>query len=731
MSSTCHVTINNSGMVGNVYGPKENGSFSGWLGGYAEVTNCYAVGSVEGIQDDDHYFARHGGGDNIHITNCYARYGTQVPTVSDDDFVSGALAWRANGSQFRTGYWYQDIGVDNYPFPDPSHGTVIFAADQYFSVANEEDLAEVAAAIQEYEKAAVEEAIVTQSLLDEYDELIEALSEATTILEFADAIDAVNAKKAEVAQNAAVYKAYVDKCAEVKAYLESHDDFAGELRESLEYYLANNDEPSEENALGTYEYIVENHTATAEEIAAETDRVTKWLADAVAADYAVGTDISSLIPNGDFSKQKENWTGGWSTGYGSTTNEEGKTFVGVEAWNVTGDQYQTVEGMKPGYYLVGINGAFRPSNNRYSTNYAAGIYANGIFNYFPTVIEDYVPVDEAEDGVNCNLTIKSAYDLSVYDDNFSTSDEQAEENGATLLGYAVHGETGMAIAAAVDRYQAYTIANVGEDGKLTIGIKNPGTKYSNDWTGWGPLKVVYCGDDEDKVNEAFDKVLDNMLNRANTILAYEYDIEIAAAGPNFPEALKEELQAAVDSYGDAQTIEAKAALAAKFSELFQSIYEGKQAYIKLHNIAIAMESIEGANLPLIEKEEESSEWVETGDYLFSPAETDELYEKSEEMLTAYENGSYSTEEALNPEALNSAIVAEILPLQDEDGYYLIGTPKQLVAFSGFSNTDYTVKAKVIADIDMIGIGMQPINRSDYSYRGVFDGQAHAIKNTPR
>ena len=39
MSSTCHVTIDNCGMVGNVYGPKENGSFSGWLGSYAEVTN--------------------------------------------------------------------------------------------------------------------------------------------------------------------------------------------------------------------------------------------------------------------------------------------------------------------------------------------------------------------------------------------------------------------------------------------------------------------------------------------------------------------------------------------------------------------------------------------------------------------------------------------------------------------------------------------------------------------
>ena len=107
-----------------------------------------------------------------------------------------------------------------------------------------------------------------------------------------------------------------------------------------------------------------------------------------------------MIPNGDFSKQKENWTGAWSTGYGSvaSTQAQGGTVVGVEAWNVTGDQYQTVKDMKPGYYLIGTHAAFRPSNNRYSTNYAAGIDANGIFHYFPAAAEDYVAVDDAVGG---------------------------------------------------------------------------------------------------------------------------------------------------------------------------------------------------------------------------------------------------------------------------------------------------------------------------------------------
>ena len=716
-------------MVGNVYGPKENGSFSGWLGSYAEVTNCYAVGSVEGIESDDRYFARYS---SATITNCYAKYGTQVPLVSDEDFASGALAWRANGEQFRTGYWYQDIGDDMYPFPDPSHGTVIYAAEQYFSVANEDDLAETAAAIQTYEEEAVEGTIATQALLDEYKGVIDALSEATTILEFADAIDVVNKKKQEVAENAAAYKAYIDKCEDVKDKLANDDSFEGSLRESLEYYLSENDEPSDENPLGTYEYIKETHTATAEEIKAETERVTKWLADAIAEDYKAGTDVSGLIPNSDFSEgHNTKWTNGWATGNGTTIKDSnGKTIVGVEAWNVTGDMYQTVEGMKPGYYLVGTHAAFRPSNNRYSTNYAAGFYANDIFNYFPAVIEDPVTVDEAVDQVNCNLNGAGAHDLLITDDGAVYDNiEKAEEAGATALGYVVHGETGMAAAANADRYQAYTIAYVGEDGKLTVGIKNPGTKYSSDWTGWSALKVTYCGDDEDFINAALGTVLKNMMDRANTILEYEMSEETAAAGPNYPEALKAELDAAVGSYSSAQTIEAQAALVAKFSDIFQKIYAGKQAYIALYNAAEGTGSIEMGNLPLVEKDGETGEWYESGENVFSEDELNALAEVSEEMFEAYYGGTYSTEEALEAASLDNPAIAEIAPDQDEDGYYLLSNPKQYVAFRAIAYfLDTYAKGKLVNDIDMTGIGMQPGNDKDTRFHGILDGQGYALNN---
>ena len=751
MNEACRVTINNCGMIGNIHSPNashtENGSFSGWIGKWAELTNCFAIGEVENV-DADRGFARHYVGNADHkivIKNCYALDGIglkqtssdsndieDVTFVSADDLATGAITWKANGSQFRTPVWYQTLGDDDYPYPFPTHGVVIFGAEQYFSVADEEELEDVATEIQNYEGSTFgDDPIATKAVLDFWNDALEGLTDAANILDFADALEAVYAAKDSVATNVAVYQAYIAKCNEVRDYLEANPDLEGDLLAALVYYLNEDDEASAENPLGTYSYIIENHTATAEEIKEETERVDLWLASIIAGGYVPGTDVSNLIPNYDFSKQKESWTNGWCTGYGKAQTESGKTVNGVEAWNVTGDMYQTVEGMQPGYYLVGINGAFRPSNNRYSYNYAAGIYANGIFNYFPTVIEDYVAAADTIDGVNCNLHVKSAYDLAIYDDYESTSAEQAESNAAVLLGYAVHGETGMAIAAMVNRYQAYTIAYVGEDGKLTIGIKNPGTKYSNDWTGWGALKVIYCGDDEDKSNEALDQVLENMSARAQVLVDSEYSEDNAPLAPNFPEALREALQEAIDAIGSSKTIEDKAELAARFSELFQEVYEGKQAYIALFKTWKGIESIGNGNLYLVEKDE-NGEWTldPDGEELFSVNETDALFDISAALESIYLDGSYSTEEALAlPVMAEYPDASEIIPEQDENGYFLISNPKHVAAFRAICNFyDRTAKAKMVADVDMTGIAMEPIGHKDNIFGGAFDGQGHSLTN---
>ena len=741
-SMTLH--ISNCWFTGTILAGRESAAICGYSGSDSEVSNCWGVFSINesGIYDCDS-FTRGA----AKVTNCYEADIEDVDpskqqhvrsmadnrkckTLQIEEVANGALCYNLNGKQFRNPVWYQTLEEDEHPYPFSGHGVVIYAAGKYFSMLTEEDIAAVAAAIQTEAEDAFVDVIATQSLIDKFKEDVEAIGNVTTIEALAEALDAISADEDAIKQNAAVYQAYIDKCTDVKAYLDENHDFAGELREGLEAYLNDNDEPTAENPLGTYAYIIEEHTATADEIKAETERVAKWLSDAIESGYIPGTDVSSLIPNSDFSKEKENWTNGWSTAYAQVKDDFGKSYYGVEGWNKTGDMYQTVKDMKPGYYLVGVSGAFRPSNNRYSTNYAAGIYANGVFNYFPAAIEGMVPVSEAVDGENCNLTIASAYDLPIYDDGFSTN----EDNGAELLGYVVQGPTGMAIAAKVDRYQAYTIAKVGEDGELTIGIKNPGTKYSNDWTGWGPLKVVYCGDDEEACNEALDKVLENMTARALTILDYQPDEDVPAAGPNFPTALKEELEAIVAQVDGAETIAAKAELAAKFSDVFQEIYEGKQAYVRLAKLADMMDFITMGDLPLVEKDPETGEWTETGEMIFSESENDALFDASQELHNAYNNGTYTAEEALNPEVLKNPTIGSLVPVEDEDGYYLISNLKHFIVFRAIaSDVDKYAKGKLMTDIDLKGIAMQPIGHNrgenaEHIFAGVFDGQGHTLAN---
>ena len=740
--------ITNCWVSGTITGGVESGAICGYSGSGSVVKDCWSTCQMPSasIYSSDSFTRG-----SAQVINCYEADIEGVdknkqqhynPTAASrltitlplEDVASGALCFNLNGKQFREPVWYQTLEEDEHPYPFDNHGVVIYGADKYFSIPDA-DLATVISEIKATEEDYFEDAIATQSLLDEWDAAIEGLVELETISDFADAMDAVFALKAVIEENAKVYQAYIDKCEEVKAYLASNDTFAGEMRDALEAYLSEDGEPSEENPLGTYDYIIYYHTATAEEIAAETKRVEEWLAAAIASDYGPGSDVSKLILNYDFSQKNENWTGGFGNGYGQTQDEEGNIYTGVEAWNTTGDMYQTIENLKPGYYLVGINGAFRPSNNRYSTNYAAGIYANGIFNYFPTAIEDIVAPEDAEDQENCNLTGAGAHDFEVFDDYESTSASQAESVGANLMGYVVQGETGMAIAAKAGRYQAYTIAIVGDDGKLTVGIKNPGTHYSNDWTGWGALKLTYCGDAEnEKSGEALDVVLENMKARAESIFAYECDVNVAEVAPNFPEALKAELQETVDAIATAETVEAKAALAAKFSKIFEGIYESKQAYVKLFNMYDIILSLVPGNLALMEKDEETGTWFKTGEYVFNDDEIEALYDVSDALFDAYQNGEYSTEEALNPPVLSDEVVAEIIPLKDEDGYYLIGTTKQFVAYRTIAgDVDRYAKGKLTADIDLAGIQMLPIghNRGEnakYIFAAEFDGQGHTLAN---
>ena len=712
MGSTCHITIDNCYMTGNCDGPKENGSFSGWLGSYCEIKNCYAIGVVTGAESNDthKYFARYS---SATITNCYTLYGGtvddadhQVYRINEEEIANGKFTYLLNGKQFRNSLFYQDLEIDKHPVANPAHGTIVYAAGEYMT-ANAETLPEVVNTISTFYTAKAEDMTAYTGAIDAMKEKIGILDAATDLNSLADALDTIYVYEAIVDASAKIYKKYADKVAETKTYLEEHENVQGEDRDELMAYLE-----------GEAVEIIEDHEMPDSLVEKEIERIDLWLALAINKGYIPGTDITRMLVNPDFSEGKDKgWEGkAMATGHATVEREDGSKLYGIESWSSNPFAiYQTVKGMKPGYYLVGVDGSYRPQNNRYSYNYAAQISANGVVNFFQTVIEDPISAADAIDGVNAHLTDPTP-DLGISEDGYTT--DFSEDYPAD--GYVAHGPYGLAIAASAGRYKNYIACEVGADSVLTIGIANPHSKVgTNEWTGAANVRLVFLGGNEDEeAMEGLATALESQLARANTILTNylpypdEIDITEAAAAPNYPAELKAALEAAVAEAEGAETPEQKYASILKLSQLFQDIYAGKQAY---KNIAEAAQGAEAA-LTLI-------------DVLISEKDYEDIYEGIQDISGEYIEGSISLEDALNFDITKRIpALAKIVAPKDENGIYQIGTPLQLIYFSAtVSNGGQKSNAVLTNDINMAGMPFTPIAHGT-RYNGVFDGQGHAITN---
>lgn len=729
MSSSCKITIDNSFMAGSVFGVKENGSFSGWLGSYATISNCYAIGEVENpeglVNDDngnpkpadqqtsDRYFARYG---TAKITNCFARYGGElkqdnvvvVAKVSDEDVLSGALAFRANGNTSVDPKWYQNLegDVDEHPMPVPTHGTVFKLAEKYMSVSNEDELQAVVEAIQDDAHNYDEITMAEQTLKDAYNEAAQELANLADVAEVAKAYEGVLAKKSLADASAKKYKTYVDEMAKVQAYLKEHLDFEGEEREVLEAYFESTEEPNDVYPLGGYMYITEEMQAPSDSLANEVVRVNAALQEAIKYGYIAGTNVSGLFTNADFLKGKEGWEGSKDIGVTTYTIED-KQIAGAERWAGDLDMTQTVEGLKPGWYKVEVTGAARPSDATYGLNYIATLDANGTTNYFMADIEDPISYDDAIDQVNSNIHGATS-DRAIYEDGVSTTPEE----GGDTVGFVMHGQ--LSVACVINggtRYKNYTMGYVGEDGKLTIRLRQDKSGYGNDWFGFGNVVVTYCGEAETgQTAAALDDVLNGQKDRANTILGEAYqdavqgESEYYRRNPNFPVELRTALSAAVNEAEDAGNSEAKIAAMQKLSELFLQFRDAKQAYADL---ACAAEVISEAAGKVGEE-------IDTN-------ESYSIMNVCAVVLDGYFSGSYSTEEAKSMDDLKTPETTPFIP-ETRGDTLLLASRKQYAYFvAHVKYSDNAAYAELTNDIPNID---EPLTVG--TFYGTLDGKFHSL-----
>ena len=701
--------IRNCAFTGNVTGPAWNcAGIVGWCGaGTTTIDNCLVTGrfDTDHSQGNARPIARYDNTSTTNVavcTNCYfvdknGSLGNDGATqVTQEQLESGEVAYKLNGDQ-STIIWYQNLEEEFFPTPMLGTAIVYNIYNVYGNAYDDATFKEYAGRIIDAEETLCDNAVAQTLLVDEYRAIVATLSQYTNINDFYAACIQNNTVRDALLESIAAYAAYKAKVDEVKAYLEAHPELQNEKRDELAEYLDGFDGPSELYPNGQAQFILEELALNSEEIAIETMKLERMLTQAITFSPEAGTYLTKLLDNPEFIGGFSGWQGTPGTGTGTSATSNIRA---AECYNATMDMYQTLTDLENGIYEFQVNGAFRPypgADDLFNTNYAATLYANGVHNYFQTIIEDMIEPGEAVDGFNCNI-------------NGDVPDYRVESISGDLQGYAVHGLIGCANAFQAGRYFNSVLVNV-TDGTLTVGIRQPGTGQQPEWLGFGNLQLIYHGS-LDESTEAIDRVLESMSARANTILnTYEFSAGTDyASAPNFPQALKDELQATLDATSTTTDAADKYALVEKFSDLFLQIYEAKKAYVHLMAQTEALYDVLTALGELLDQ-----------------SQMDDVYLLIERLENMYWEGTATVEEA------NTDYAGQLdFNLKQVDGIYQISTPLDLVLFANKVNGgENGANAVLTADIDMEGLEVyMPLIASNTSadtyYAGVFDGQFHTI-----
>lgn len=420
--------------------------------------------------------------------------------------------------------------------------------------------------IGEIEKMSIEGVIATDSLINAYYDAEDDIYEAQDIEQIYQDYQTMLSTYDKIQTSAAVYAQYVQKVDEMKVSVGTYEE-SDELN-VLKSYLNEEVEAGEQFPNGSAVTVVGKHLLDNDGVFAEIDFMNSLASAALLKGYKAGADITAMVVNPSFGQGAEGWNGEI---YGSNYNEE-YTMSAAEFCNEKSkfNVYQTLTGLKNGYYLVGMNGGFRPAGDIYGHNYAAQLYANDNATYIQAVIDDMIPVEEAVDRVNCWLG-NSIPDKPILSDN---------GEGTDTIGYVLWGIQSCCYAFQAGRYQNYVVAQV-TDGTLTFGAKNDGTQNGGDWTGLGNTTIKYLGElDSDVAAAALDLTLEGEAKLISALNEYEgfYETADYKKKPFVNEAALKTLKANMNSNPSSGA--AKYDVVVSNSDCFKEIYEAKNAYVK-------------------------------------------------------------------------------------------------------------------------------------------------------
>lgn len=125
--------------TGSISGGNENAIFCGWFNNAGHMVGCWNTGTISeyDINQDGTGKSLARGLDAYKMENCYDLNSenmrephTVLPGYTDAMMANGALCYALNGKQEVIG-WYQNLGEDATPVPDPSHKQVYAQGNVY------------------------------------------------------------------------------------------------------------------------------------------------------------------------------------------------------------------------------------------------------------------------------------------------------------------------------------------------------------------------------------------------------------------------------------------------------------------------------------------------------------------------------------------------------------------------------------------------------------------------
>ena len=338
-----------------------------------------------------------------------------------------------------------------------------------------------------------EDVLVTNGVIDAYNDAIAGLTIANSKADVLAAINTINEEVAKVDANIAAWKEYKD-ILDKAAVIANDEQISGSDKDDLADYIEFD-----------YGVIIADLALSTEEVYAEIEKVKTMYDNAIKNGIKEGTDVTDkYLVNADFETANKGWivekANGGNVAYGGTSTN--KCF---EAWNNSKfDIYQEVADAPIGVYEISVQGFYR--YGRGATAYEA--YQNG------TAPNDAVNIYVN----NNNAHFKSVFDEPVANGELYTGGTYIDPNNEYW--YPNDMTTGSE-AFANGMYVATSfgvVANAGD--VLRIGVKGATNQLGDSWAIWDNFKMVFQGTKAEIVQPLLSDAIVSMqeaINNANRV----------------------------------------------------------------------------------------------------------------------------------------------------------------------------------------------------------------------